>query len=306
MDSHRRLSSSELFQIQQSIITILRNNGTDILGSQLGQFVARAIAPKTIKSLGGIRTIVESDLSDAVEFVEPRQSDFLFRIKLKAAEHGREVIERVPVNSAELWRYFSNPNVRCILGVDSTDKVIVTPTDQPFTSEVKVLRRMDAQEYKTLAHAYAQEQGDENFQAQLSSLLDDSWFYSKWIECLRTNRTNSINYLKSWEIKRTELVVGRLREELEQAGLDPSQATVVADGVRPQASVRKRPIEEAVVAAQATDSGAHPLYEDGDTKELRDLRALLRQAVDHMSLADLKAIRVPVGVWLELHTKSMD
>ncbi|WP_283181224.1 hypothetical protein [Pseudomonas svalbardensis] len=304
MDSHRRLTSAQIHKLYQSLNASLRHSGTEILGSQLGQFVARTIAPKTIKSLGGIRSIVDSDLSDAVEFIEPRQSDFLFRIKLKAVEPLQEVIEQAAVSGAELWRYFSNPNVRCILGVDAAHRVIVTPSDQSFASDVKLLKRMDAEEYRALAQAYAQEQNDDGFRAQLLELANDSWLYAKWIECLRAKRTKSINYLKSWEIKRTELVVGRLREELELAGMEPSQATVVADGIRP--AMKKKPVEEPHVFVQVAELGVNSFSEDGDAKELKDLRALLRQAVDHMSLADLKAIRVPAGVWLELLNKPMD
>jgi hypothetical protein len=305
VDSHNRLSAFEIQQIRLSLQFNLRNHGVNLLGSQLGQFVAKAIAPRTVKSLGGIRSIVETDLNDAVEFVEPRQSDFLFRIKLAATKPVRELVEPTMVNGAELWHYFSNPNARCLLGIDAVQQIIVTPDNMPFASDVKPLRRMRAEDYRELALAYAQEQVDVDFREELMALLDEGWFYSKWINCLRHNRSQAANHLKSWEIRRTELVVAQLRQELEQAGLEPSQATVLADGIRPQ-TPKKRSIAEASAAGQSTESIVQAVNEDGDTKELRDLRDLLRLAVDQMSLADLKAIRVPVGILLALQTKSRD
>lgn len=305
MDSHNRLSAVEIQQIRLSLQFNLRNHGVNLLGSQLGQFVAKAIAPRTVKSLGGIRSIVEADLSDAVEFVEPRQSDFLFRIKLAATKPVRELVEPTTVSGTELWHYFSNPNARCLLGIDAAQQIIVTPDNMPFTSNVKPLRRMQVDDYRELALAYAQEQVDDGFREELMELLDDGWFYSKWINCLRHNRSQAANHLKSWEIRRTELIVTQLRQELEQAGLEPSQATVLADGVRPQAP-KKWPTAEAPAAVQPTEAVAQAVHEDGDTKELRDLRDLLRQAVDQMSLADLKAIRVPIGILLALQAKSRD
>ncbi|WP_409319952.1 hypothetical protein [Pseudomonas putida] len=303
MESHRRLTSEQILKVHQSLNASLRHNGADILGSHLGQYVARAVAPKTIKSLGGIRGIVDSDLSDVVEFVESRQSDFLFRITLQATEPVREVIEQTTVNGAQLWRYFSNPNVHCSLGVDTAYQVIVTAPNQPFATPAEPLNRMQVEEYRVLALAFAQEQTDDQFRAELLDLLNDDWMYAKWIECLRTKRAASINYLKSWEIKRTELVISRLREELERVGMNPSQATLVADGVRPP--LKKKVTEE----PQAPSYGialedSQP--EDEETKELKELRALLRLAVEHMPLEDLKAIRVPAGIWLALHHKSMD
>nr|WP_314481431.1 hypothetical protein [uncultured Pseudomonas sp.] len=304
MDSHRRLTPEQINKVHQSLNASLRFSGADILGSQLGQYVARAIAPKTIKSLGGIRSIVASDLNDVVEFVEPRQSDFLFRITLQATEPVREIIEQTTVNGAQLWRYFSNPNVHCTLGVDEAYQVIVSSPEQPFAAPVKLLNRMQAEEYRTLALAYAQEQSDDDFRAELLDLVNEAWIYAKWIECLRTKRTTSINYLKSWEIKRTELVVTRLREELERVGMDPSHATLLADGVRPP--LKKKAVDEPQSPSYAIAVSDDSLPDDGETRELKELRALLRQAVEHMSLEDLKAIRVPAGVWLALRHKSVD
>ena len=304
MDSHRRLTSEQAVKVHQSLNASLRYSGADILGSQLGQYVARAVAPKTIKSLGGIRSIVDSDLSDVVEFVEPRQSDFLFRITLQATEPVREVIEQTAVKGAQLWRYFSNPNAHCTLGVDAAYQVIVTAPEQPFATPVGLLNRMQAEEYRALALAYAQEQPDDEFRAELLELVNHAWMYAKWIECLRTKRTASINYLKSWEIKRTELVISRLREELERAGMDPSQATLLADGVRP--TLKKKAVDEPQTPSYAIAVNDNSPADGGEAKELQALRALLRQAVDHMSFEDLKAIRVPAGVWLTLHHKSMD
>lgn len=303
MDS-QRLIPEQIAKIHQFLSDSLRHGGADILGSQLGQFVAKALAPKSIKSLGGIRAIVERDLADAVEFIEPRQSDFLFRIKLKPLEPVHELIEQRAVSGADLWRYFSNPNMRCLLGVDSADRVLVTSLDQPFGSDVRVLNRMGVDEYKALAEAYALEQSEEGFREQLLELVNDSWLYSKWIAYLRAKRSNSINYLKSWEIKRTELVVGRLRETLESAGLEPSQATVVADAVRPVA--RKKPADGVQPAVDVSERSAQLSPEVGEAKELKELRAFLHQALDYMPLSDLKAIRVPAGVLIELLNKPSD
>lgn len=303
MDS-QQLTSEQCAKIHQFLSDSLRLGSAEILGSQLGQFIAKALAPKSIKSLGGIRTIVERDLADAVEFIEPRQSDFLFRIKLQPLDPMHEAIEQRAVSGADLWRYFSNPNLRCLLGVNAGSRVLVTSLDQPFDPGVRVLNRMGVEEYQSLAEAYAQEQNEEEFRGELLELVNDSWLYSKWIAYLRAKRNNSINYLKSWEIKRTELVVGRLRDELEAAGIEPSQAIVVADGVRPVA--RKKSADSAQAVVDITERGARSASETDEMKELKELRNFLRHALDHMPLADLKAIRVPAGVLVELLKKTMD
>uniref|UniRef100_UPI001C553458 hypothetical protein n=1 Tax=Citrobacter cronae TaxID=1748967 RepID=UPI001C553458 len=92
-----RLTRFEVAQIEQFLENHFEKNGQDILCAQLGQFVRRAISPKTIKSVGGLKSLVAVELSRSVELVGALPSDSLYRINVlgKDATHTSAECESV-------------------------------------------------------------------------------------------------------------------------------------------------------------------------------------------------------------------
>ncbi|PMY41455.1 hypothetical protein C1Y35_07665 [Pseudomonas sp. GW456-L14] len=298
-----RLTHAEIAQIEQSLQNHLKKNGHDILGAQLGQFVRRAIAPKTIKSVGGLQSLVTLELSQNVEFMQALPSDSLYRVKTSGAGVLPATAERVEVTTPQFWDAFSNPNIECVVGIiPATASFHVSLPDDSLPSDVVLLRKMTSDEFRAEAKVYAESQEDAELSSELLATLEKPVFYHGWISVLRSRRSSTENHLRSWEIARTRLVIGRLTEELERVGIDSYRAAKMASEVRPKPS--KAP--KKLVSDQAHPHVPAIATAAGETTELQELRELVHRAIDRMQLADLNEIRIPAGLLLEIYQKPAD
>lgn len=300
-----RLTGTEIAKIQTLLNDHVQKKGPSILGAQLGQYIRRAISPKTIKFVGNLRSLVDNELREMLSFVEALPSDSMYRVTVPGQGTITFNPDFVSVAGARLWESFSNPNLDCLVGVDTAGVVYVTSPVKPFGADITPLSKMTSEEFYELAKVFAAEQKDASLQAALYEALEHSIFYSKWIAALRAHRSTA-NFLRSWEIKRTELVVARLQSELEKAGLCTAQAVSIADEIRPKSGrTITKPVEAAAPRAGRQIEGSSPVS-GTESKEHEDLRALLHRAIDKMSLADLKDIRVPAGLLLEILQEQAD
>lgn len=298
-----RLTRFEVAQIEQFLESYFEKNGQDILGAQLGQFVRRAISPKTIKSVGGLKSLVAAELSRSVELVGALPSDSLYRVSAPGKGASYTAAECGSVTLPQFWDAFSNPNLDCIVAVNpATESLHVGLPSEPLPPDAKPLRKMSSEEFRVLAKGYAESQDDSELSNELLATLDQPVFYHRWISVLRARRTATENHLKSWEVTRTRQVISRLREELERAGVNSVRAAQMAAEMRPKPS--KGPKALNVEQARLETPGIVPAV--GKTPDLQELRALMHRAIDRMSLADLKEIRVPAGLLLEIYQKPVD
>ncbi len=306
-----RLAASEIAHIRVALVTSASKRGPDFIGAELGQFVKRAIAPRTLKSLGGLKSLVGNELSEIVEYVDSLSSDTLYR--LKVTDKGPSYIPASPPPElgVSAWDGFSNPNIECFVGVDvGAERIFVGASPESLGSNAKRLRKMTSDEYRVLAQAFASEQESEELRTDLLEALQHPSFYTRWISVLRHHaRVTSVNHLKSWEIKRTGLVMARLQQELEQAGLREDKALALAREVcsrtSPTSFTANKPSAPPSLQ-QVKPSVESASFLRSTPSDLQDLRDLMHRVVDRMSLSDLKEIRVPAGLLLEIFQKSAD
>lgn len=294
-----RLTGTEIAKIQTLLNEHVHKKGPSILGAQLGQYIRRAISPKTIKFIGNLRSLVDNELREVLSFVEALPSDSLYLVSGPGQGPITFNPDFVPAAGAKLWESFSNPTIDCLVGVDTAGVIYVTTPAKPFGADFTLLKKMTSDEFYELAKVFAVEQKDIPLQAALYEALEHTNFYSKWIAALRAHRSTA-NFLRTWEIKRTELVIARLQEELERAGLGTARAVVIANDIRPKParSVAKPPavpVQKAACQPEAASS-----VPGAELEDLEELRAVLHQAIDKMSFADLSDIRVPAGLLLEI------
>ncbi|WP_409313595.1 hypothetical protein [Pseudomonas putida] len=300
-----RLTGNEVAKIQTLLNEHVQKKGPSILGAQLGQYIRRAISPKTIKFIGNLRSLVDNELRELLSFVEALPSDSLYLVSGPGQGPITFNPEFVPAAGAKLWESFSNPTIDCLVGVDSAGVIYVTTPAKPFGADFTQLQKMTSDEFYELAQVFATEQKDIPLQAALYEALEHPNFYSKWIAALRAHRSTA-NFLRTWEIRRTELVIARLQEELEKAGLGAARAIVIANDIRPKParSVAKPAAAPAPKAARQPE--APTAVPGAESKDLEELRAVLHRAIDKMSFADLKDIRVPAGLLLEIFQEQAD
>ncbi len=294
-----RLTGTEIAKIQTLLNEHVHKKGPSILGAQLGQYIRRAISPKTIKFIGNLRSLVDNELREVLSFVEALPSDSLYLVSGPGQGPITFNPDFVPAAGAKLWESFSNPTIDCLVGVDTAGVIYVTTPAKPFGADFTLLKKMTSDEFYELAKVFAVEQKDIPLQAALYEALEHTNFYSKWIAALRAHRSTA-NFLRTWEIKRTDLVIARLQEELERAGLGTARAVVIANDIRPKParSVAKPPavpVQKAACQPEAASS-----VPGAESEDLEELRAVLHQAIDKMSFADLSDIRVPAGLLLEI------
>ncbi|AVJ25012.1 MULTISPECIES: hypothetical protein [Pseudomonas] len=300
-----RLTGNEIAKIQTLLNEHVQKKGPSILGAQLGQCIRRAISPKSIKFIGNLRSLVDIELRELLSFVEALPSDSLYLVSGPGQGPITFNSEFVPAAGAKLWESFSNPTIDCLVGVDSAGVTYVTTSAKPFGADFTLLKKMTSDEFYDLAQVFANEQKDIPLQAALYEALDHPNFYSKWIAALRAHRSTA-NFLRTWEIKRTELVIARLQEELERAGLGTARAVVIANDIRPKPA-RSVAKPAAVPAPKTARQPEAPTAVPGaESNDLEELRAVMHRAIDKMSLADLKDIRVPAGLLLEIFQEQAD
>ncbi len=304
-----RLAASEIAQIRAYLLSTAAKHGSDILGAELGQIVKRAVAPKTIKSLGGLKSLVGNELSGIVAYVDSLTSDTLYRVRTSDQSTFYTSPSLALEFDAGVWDGFSNPNVDSLVAFDTrSSRIIVAAPSESYGPEVKPLKKMTTDEYRSLAQEYADEQINQELKAELLEVIQLPAFYPKWFAALqRYRRMASVNYPKAWEIKRTGLVMARLQQELEQAGLSADRAFALASEVCSRSSRNSQkaiPLCAPVWQAKPPTDNAVSL--SSASKDLQDLRELMHRAIDQMSLDDLKEIRVPAGLLLEAFQKSAD
>lgn len=295
--------------------------GSDILGSQLGKVINDALRPYHMRDFGGLRSFVQTFLSDLVR-IKPSEGldDVIYEVIAApppAARPSNVPQDFEPVAGADLWRFFSNPNLACQLAVQQPSTVLVGPTDKPLPEHSTAIARISSLEYRALADKFLQEHSDNSEIAEaLQAALNLQDFYKPWITALRRLRGNQMDLLKSWEILRTATVAASLSQALLKAGVDTSRAAEIvqlASPVPKSARATTQVIAPQPASGSAVGTGKHtvlfsfkkPMFFGGGESwtsddDATELRQFLHRAIDLMSAAELKEIRISAGTLVKM------
>lgn len=306
--SSRSLEETEFKAVKQTLIVRRNEKGSLILGAQLGQVISKAIAPRLIRELPILRDLVEDELSSLVERVpNASTADVQYRIIADQPPTSLTREDLRAVVGSELWKFFSNPNQSCSLAVEpSTGLIYVAALRATLPVGLQRLERMDSEDYRVLAGQFAEQQ-DSPLRENLEECLLEPLFYDLWINALRASGSHERRHLKTWESLRTEHVVKRLGERLTNAGVSVAlQAEIISEA---------RPRRKAVAAQQATvpeisstsmppQPAAHAHVNSPDDVALERLRAIVHASVDRMSFSELREVRIPAGILLDVTQKT--
>ena len=302
--SSKSLTEAEFHAVKRALIERRAEKGNLLLGAQLGQEIAKAIAPRQIRDLPVLRDLAEEDLGDLVEAVPdaPTTADVQYRIIADQAPSSLTEDELKSVSGAELWKFFSNPNQSCSLAIEPPSGTIyVAALRAIFPVGLQKLERMDSEDYRVLAHQFAAQQ-EQPTREKLQSCLREPHFYDPWINTLKAAGSSERRLLKTWEILRTEHIAKRLGERLSSAGVPVAlQAELIsAARARKKPATQQAPSQEIAPASIAPRPVPHPGVALSDDVALERLREIIHASVDRMSITELREVRIPAGVLLDV------
>lgn len=308
----RRLTTAQRAAVANYLAIQAQEKGPIILGAQLGLLVSQALAPHSMREFGGLKALVASDLEDMVSRISVMEqtADTIYQIHQTATGSVAVVPlanEPRPVAGADLWRFFSNPNADCRLLVNGDSQVFVTTVNAPQPDGMKTLTRMQAEEYRELAKQFAAEVLD--VASALAPILQQADYYTSWITKLRELRTPNRNLLAKWESLRAEHVAQRLHDRLQELGVEAAKAAEIILKARPirrpqpsatvdEVTSRARYVEQqtAVAVQLAHHIGRSTRAATVPAEPDQLLRRMVHAAVDQMSIAELRELRISAGL----------
>jgi hypothetical protein len=313
------LSPDVLAQVSRDLAVKAQTSGPVILGSQLGKVINDALLPRHLREFGGLRAFVETYLVRQLrkrEF-DPEAPDVAYDIIDVPAPAARPL--PVPtafqsVAGADLWRFFSNPNIKCQLAVLNTAAVLVGAEGVAMPIAAVPLTRFEASSYRKLAETFAANfTADSRIGVELARVLGKDNFYKDWIFTLRDLRAEQSDLLRKWEILREQAVAQALTDALHNAGVDATRAAEIVQLARPIAKAARAPspapASRVVQAVSAAPAGSPKLtataqfYGGGPPAghdEAEELRKLVHRAVEVMSLTELRDVRLSVNTLMKL------
>jgi len=304
---HDTLTPLETAAIARELHVRLATRGSEILGSQLGKLINDIVQPRSVRLLGGLRRLADSDLRPyVVELGATDKADVQYEIL--APTVARHEPTSVPEHDAEiagqdLWRFFSNPNIECTLSVANSGQIFAAPLGSQTPPDRSSMARIDTDEYRKLAEEFLEQSTPEAAREQLRQTLREENFYHSWVTTLRRLRPLFPELAKAWEILRIEHVAGRLSEELRRSGVDPARAAQIAAVARPVSRPPRGAAEQAATprAREPMASATRPRPPAGGPvlDDVEALRALVHRAVDVMSAAELRELRISAGTLLD-------
>lgn len=321
------LTSAEIESVQAELLKYTQLRGCQIIGSQLGSLISVAIRPRaTLKKLGGLRVIVERDLHALVSACpqDPDAKDITYQILCgegcTSDQPGLPFAsaEPVPLIGTTLWRRYSNPNIECDICASGEGAIWAVESGQPLPPGCVLLHKPTSAEFRDLASSFAHTQ-PEPARSGLSATLNQVAFYNDWVAALRRLRAARVSadqdLLRGWEAVRTERVAKWLHEALLAAGFEAARAAETVAAARPygrrgskaSATLGTDPTPplgpqsqladtEPASEASSTPTSRPLLTQASPIDAIQNIRAVIHQAVDLMSAAELREIRIPAGL----------
>jgi hypothetical protein len=306
-------------QVEQMKVALLDRfpKDTPILGSALGSILIPFIAPNRFSGIGGLKAFVSKYLHDTVVWVG-RTSDIPGDDKYQIIG-SRDWVDVNSLSPGIFWSAFSNPYVPGRFSLSSTKDILCfcsEPTTQ-IPTDWQEVSKVTEDDYRELARDFIASL-DSTLTTEASNIVSKPGFNASWIQFLKSK--GGLNSLRKWEKKRIDHILVKFRKSLEDA--DCAEKTVSelesmlvnsrdlsqkrADIARTSSSSRRPYLDP--LTFQNTKPLDYARYNrseiPGSSNEDAEFRDLMHKAIDRMSLDELRALRVPIGIILDLVRKS--
>lgn len=296
-----RLDPAHIQSVRDFLAKWRYERGTEILGSQLGLAVTQ-ITGRPVREIGGLRSLVQRELGSLVALaaVQTHVPDITLQVLVRPPEPSSPSSLGEKTSGATLWRYFSNPNLKCLIAANPSGHIVIATNavgaPQLLPGYVELVKPT-GQDFKLLAKEFLSRQSPDAI-AAAKGLLEQADFYNDWVQYLRRVSSLEVNLLHSWEAARADFVGAQLTKELQKAGVEATEVTrLVLDAKarrslafpkseRPVAPVFRESVERSVATAQVS------------------YRQAVHAAIDMMSVEELRRLPIPSGLMFDATTQA--
>ncbi|WP_143080767.1 hypothetical protein [Variovorax sp. YR750] len=195
------------------------------------------------------------------------------------------------LSGSKLWQFFSNPSVKSGIWVNAEGRIRSAALGVSLEEGFKELPRLTTEDYRSLAHQFLSEIPNQAVRPQLEAILGLEDFYSAWVNELRILPSGDEEIHRKWDSVRFEHIAKRLGDALIEAGVGEAKAAEIVARARMRKSTR--PVAPGP-AGQAEHASAPTPMDDA-----AKLRQLVHAAVDLMSIAELRELKIPAGALLD-------
>lgn len=279
-----------------AITGALRNwSAATITGGQLNKLIRSAAPRLDIRSVvnmpkgpGALGAFVQKHMPDSFDRVGYKGADVLYRIR------GRDASALPDSASAQVWRTFVSPRSNKHLVLDRSAPLLVARDGELSIrdGELEIAKAQPA-EHDRIRRAFTASLPPEAAEALERSVATDADF-DTWITALRKFLPDSI---REWGQFRRRQLAELFTSRITGLGLEPALEAAVLDQVR--GAERATYANVTSGAAEAVKPQARAGFQPDAGDDLARTRRLAHAAVDLMTLDELRAIRLPLGVLLD-------
>lgn len=268
-----------------------------ILGARLGEQLNRCFSSNSFKKwlpteANSLAHFVDTYLEGIIKKTKERQgTDFLYEILLLNANNSAE-----DNYNGALWKSFSavTPSKHILYkeeeGLILLDSVINYPENTHFISNV------NHEEHGRIFLDFAERLESEN--RGISELTNIAKNYSgtSYNKLVYIIRKGGRNLLSEWGIFRLEKMLGIFRSRLEEIGVDNEKISRFVDILKKDQGTSR--IQPSLLTVN--DTAFSKIIDSNNIEIETYARRVLRNAIDHMNVDQLKRIQLPFDVVLTL------
>jgi hypothetical protein len=276
-------------------ITEKAQTSDELLGSSIGYELKENFPQLDIKKqFGGLKRFIQDYCSDQIEFVAKRGLDDVYISKSRVVNQERDkavsLYRMEATTETDLWKAFSNPNYQSVIAINKgTGDMLVVAPDAELQAELTPVPKVTDEEHRAIARGFVP-QSNVYIRQKLASVLDHQHYWNEWNKVINAQRDGTY---RTWIEWRGQQILNLFQRRLESAHL-PDELI--------KAFVRRMSTKLYRNKSTSASLGEHTSPTDV-SPSLAHLRELVHAAVDLMSEEELRQIKIPVGVVVDVTGK---
>lgn len=285
------------------------------LGAKVGSILSPHIKPKSFRDYGGLRKFIDDNLSSVLIWINRTNAypgDDIYQLVSGTTEKTDYWQDIAVQQGGDFWRYYSNPRIPATFALsDSLDRlcfasgprVTLPPAFLPFPKQTTDRYRQYAREFSISLPS--------DQQAEASKILSLEDFNAKWVGFLRSEFASGV--IQEWEEVRVRKVFQGFSDDLKRLQVSEAFVRTALKNLewsrnatlKERRSAAPKSGEEhsanAIRRSLARDAGH---YSSLAEETLDELRLIAHSAVDKMDCDELRSLRLPLGVVIDVfHSK---